>query len=62
VKHGLVPAWLRLTLEEAGVLKRSQPKAARALAQEGLEVAEKLGLRERTRQFRELTEGLGPSG
>jgi DNA-binding SARP family transcriptional activator/tetratricopeptide (TPR) repeat protein len=58
VKHRLVPAWLRLTLEEIEILRRIRPERALSLAIEGLEVAEHLGLRERTRQLHRLRESL----
>ena len=59
VRHRLVPAWLRLTLEEVAILKGWRVKEAGRLAREGYSVAEELGLEERKRQFRGLLEGLG---
>ena len=59
VKHRLVPAWLRLTLEEIGILRRTQPERALSLANECLEIAEHLGLRERVRQIHLLKDSLG---
>ncbi|MCJ7627216.1 MAG: AAA family ATPase [Longimicrobiales bacterium] len=59
VKHRLVPAWIRLTLEEISILRRIQPGRALSLTEEGLTVAEHLGLRERVRQLRYLKESQG---
>jgi tetratricopeptide (TPR) repeat protein len=56
VKHRLVPAWLRLTLEEARILRTIRPERALSLVNEGLEIAEGLGLRERVRQLHRLKE------
>jgi hypothetical protein len=52
VRKRFVPAWMRLTLEECRILKRSDPKKAELLAEEGFELAARLELLERSRQFR----------
>ncbi len=54
----LVPAWLRLTIEQTRLCKRVYPKKALELADEGLEVAGKLGLKQRVYQLHRLRETL----
>ena len=58
VKGRLVPAWLRLTVEESRILRRIQPDRALSLANDGLGVAEDLGLTTRMRQLHRLRESL----
>jgi tetratricopeptide (TPR) repeat protein len=58
VRERLVPAWLRLTLEEARIKGKLKPGSASSVVEEGLEVATSLGLEKRARQFERLKKTL----
>jgi hypothetical protein len=54
VRHRSVLAWIKLTLEEARLLRGSQPDKAGTLCQQGMSLAEELGLSNRVAEFARL--------
>jgi tetratricopeptide (TPR) repeat protein len=58
VRERLVPAWLRLTMEEARICRSFKSARASSLVEEGLQVAEDLGLKKRIHQLARLRESL----
>lgn len=58
IRDRLVPAWLRLTLEESTILLKTHPRTAKKTVEEGIEVATELRLPERLGQFQRLRASL----
>jgi hypothetical protein len=58
VRERLIPAWLRLTLEEARIRRRLGPESALSVTDKGLEVARTLGLDKRIQQFERFKDTL----
>jgi len=58
IRRRMIPAWLRLTSEEAKIFRRLRPEVALVLARAGLAMAEDLGLKEPALQLRRLTASL----
>ena len=54
IQDRFVPAWLRLTLEQCRIQKRTDPSKVTLLSAEGFKVAQRLDLTERSRQFQRV--------
>ena len=54
VKHRLVTAWIKLSMERAHLLRQENPAKAETIIEETLDVTMELGLEERTRSLRRL--------
>ncbi len=54
VRSRLLTAWMKITIERCALLRPTNPEKCLALAREGLDEAERLGLRVREQDFKKL--------